>query len=74
MRTEPDELCYSCRNLPWGDGRTIEEALNLFYNNCTNEQYAQSGGDRGINSVIYHVLHEKGGCYACKDLVLKRAR
>jgi len=72
MRVEVSELCYSCRKIPMSNGMTVEEVLNVLYND--NEKYMQCGGDSGVHSALYTTLVEGGGCYECRDLVLKRGK
>ena len=70
MRTRASELCYSCRNLSAGHGRTLEEIMSAA-NNLMNQS------DDEFNSMIIAVMHDHlnyindYGC-SCWELVMGR--
>jgi hypothetical protein len=71
MKTEINELCPSCRNLPWGNGATLEEMLKVIYNSDKFKNEAYSAIDE-VNVMIFSTLNKYKSYCNCSQLVLNR--
>jgi thymidine kinase len=71
-KTEIDELCPTCRNLPWGYGRTIEETLSIMYNNIDKLPATIDDINVMIAGTIWDKYNSKPRCRRCWQLVIDR--
>jgi len=76
MKVRVDELCPSCRKIPWGygkswqNGMTVEEMLNVLH----NDERVKNQEDE-INAALFASLYgyrDVGHCTRCRELVLDR--
>jgi hypothetical protein len=70
--TEVDELCPSCRKLPWGNGRTLEESLSILYNNRDKFPLSSDDVNAMIAGTIWDKHNEDPYCRECWRLVMSR--
>jgi hypothetical protein len=63
MRTKASELCMTCRKIPWGNGRSMEQMLNLME---SDPRYAFNTDD-DINLMIFSTLNQYSNIWHCTD-------
>jgi hypothetical protein len=71
MRTTADELCPRCRSIPWGNGLTLGEMINVLH----NDNRIKKMSDDEFNAAIFSTLNsyrDKWYCTTCWEKILDR--
>jgi len=72
VKTKAYELCSSCRDIPWGNGMTIEEMLNVL---DTDDRFKDRYSDDEHNVAVFTALYQYRDvehCTRCWQLILDR--
>jgi len=71
MKTEANELCSSCREIPWGNGMTLGEMIDVL----NNDVRFKDKSDDDISAMIFSTLYSHRAirhCTRCWQLILDR--
>ena len=63
MKTKADELCPTCRKIPFGNGFTLEEAINFMH----SDDRLKNVSDDEFNASILATLFQYKDVWHCRE-------